>query len=258
MVQPSAYVEDLDAVTLATAPRRRRARPPAPRGRPRWPSRRFASMAPRRSPARHAGRSRPRRRAPATSRTASRRRLRGDRARSLPLLSVQVLRPRRASASRKTYVEETGLSSAGPRHARPRGVPGVLRPSGRRPGTPPIDAAALPSGAGAVPRPSSIACCRHIPPSERANRAGECCSGPRSPPDWASGPSASRRRNRRRWSRRELEVKLDGAYTLGPRGRQQIPAARHRRPHRPARRRHAAADRLQDRQGQQRPRACCR
>ncbi len=53
---------------------------------------------------------------------------------------------------------------------------------------------------------------------------------------------------------RELEVQLDGEYVLGPEAPAD-PAARHRRSHRPAGRRHAAADRLQDRQGEQRPRA---
>ena len=63
IVRPSAYLEDLDAVTLATAP----VAAGAARARSRWPSRRWRSTARPAPAARPAGRSRPRRQVRRTS-----------------------------------------------------------------------------------------------------------------------------------------------------------------------------------------------
>ena len=251
IVRPSAYLEDLDALTLATAPVG-----PAPRrtrGAVRAGGRARCRSTPRRTPAGparwraggHAGR------AGATVGPRPADRLRGDRARSLPLVPVQVLRARRARP-RGRRRRGDGVVGAGARHARPRGVPDVLRRVDRGAGTAPSTPRRCRRRARCSRR-SSIACCR--PFRRRSGRSsGPCCSAPPSPRASASAPSASRRRRPQALVARELEVKLDGEYTLGP-GAPADPAARHRRSHRPARRRHAAADRLQDRQGEQRARA---
>ena len=206
----SAFTLEDDAIVppvrLSRGSRRRHARD-RPRRGGRGRRRRAASRAGRRAARdrlrrrrRRPGRWRARGRAggPRRRRAASRRRLRGDRARSLSLLPVQVLRPRRARPGGRRRRGD-GVVGAGPRHARPRGVPGVLRRvdggRARAPSTP-----RRCRRRGRCSRRWSIASCR--PSRHRSGRSsGRCCSVPRSPPAWASGPSASRRRNRRRWSR---------------------------------------------------------
>ena len=194
IVRPSAYLEDLDAVTLATAPVEAATRR-TPRRRSRWPSRRcridgatHAGGPAALGAGGHAGGSGGGRAAPAD-------RLRGDRARSLPLLPVQVLRARRARPRGRRRRGDRAVG-AGARHARPRGVPDVLRRVDRG-GARRDRRRGAAGGADAVRRRWSIACCR--PFRRRSGRSsGPCCSAPRSPPASASAPSASRRRSRRR------------------------------------------------------------
>ena len=135
IVRPSAYLEDLDALTLRDgargAPPRRRAVRAG--GRRRWPI--DGASAPGSSPARWPLAATPA--GPADGRAAAADRLRGDRARSLSVSARSSTSPATCSVSRRTSSTRPGLSARARGTLVHAGVPGVLRRVGARPATAP-------------------------------------------------------------------------------------------------------------------------